>query len=539
MAGPRFYDNPTIYPLFALIDELRQGLILLPRFQRPFVWEDEKRLALLDSVRRGMPIGSMLVWRTDKHRLTTPTDLRGWAVGAARQNGPWTYLIDGHQRLMTLLTALTAPAQGHSTDPPGDDRLRWPVYYNLRDEEFTFARRGNTKVPPFWMPLHALISNKTTFEFSKPLYVDGLTVEGDRAEALRNRFSEYWIPVIPMVTDDFMSVTLGFQRINSENTPMSEVHMLHAVCAALDVDLLEELNKARAKHLAPLGDDWSDIDDEDIITTVKLALGVGVDEKDPELLAHRIAKNIMYIDRAAEQLARVIRLLSDACGVKGLKQYLPYRYQVVLLTMAFGPKAKASAMTKTKRDRIVHWFWRSSFLDIFAGISEGRLNQVTNHLRRMLAGDEKVPREKWFEGSVEGPPNPTRDSARLRALRALLAQEGMAPGAIKHLIDNWRVHPYRVPEHVVNLERAMAIEVGLKYTRATLRATAPAKHPAALSQLTAREQEVARMLVDGGLLYREIAVALGVSEGTIRTHIEQIYQRLGVRSRVELTALLR
>lgn len=475
MAG--LYKNPTIYPLFALIEELQQGSILLPGFQRPFVWNDDKRLALLDSVRRGMPIGSMLVWSTEKHRLSTPTNLKGWTVGGARATGPWTYLIDGHQRLMTLLTAFTEPGPSRN-DEPEEDRIRWPAYYDLQQQELTFGRRGRgAKVSPFWMPLNALISNKSTYDFSKPLYAAGHTIEGDRAEALRNRFSEYLIPVIPMVTDDFMTVTLGFQRINSGSTPMNEVHMLHAVIAALGVDLFEELEKARKKYLAPLGQEWADIEDEDILVTTKLALGFGVYERDPEVLAKEIANDPACIEQAAHRLAEAARFLAQNCGVLTLKQFLPYRYQLVLMTMAF---AQGKETTKREHEILERWFWRTSFLEIFAGISEGRLNQVTRHLRATLAGEE-VATERWFEGTVEGPPNPAKDSARLRAIRALLACGGSEQDEIQSKLDQWRQHSTRTHEDTVfsRLERAKVVEVGLKYAHTPIKKAAQLPLPEA------------------------------------------------------------
>jgi RNA polymerase sigma factor (sigma-70 family) len=58
-------------------------------------------------------------------------------------------------------------------------------------------------------------------------------------------------------------------------------------------------------------------------------------------------------------------------------------------------------------------------------------------------------------------------------------------------------------------------------------------------ELTPRQRDVAALLVGTGLSYKEIAVRLGCSEGTMRTHTEKIYRALGVHSRPELTVALR
>jgi class 3 adenylate cyclase len=51
--------------------------------------------------------------------------------------------------------------------------------------------------------------------------------------------------------------------------------------------------------------------------------------------------------------------------------------------------------------------------------------------------------------------------------------------------------------------------------------------------LSARQAEVAALYVDG-LSYKEIARALDISPGTVRTHLNAIFQKLGVSSRTEL-----
>jgi DNA-binding NarL/FixJ family response regulator len=56
--------------------------------------------------------------------------------------------------------------------------------------------------------------------------------------------------------------------------------------------------------------------------------------------------------------------------------------------------------------------------------------------------------------------------------------------------------------------------------------------------LTARELEIAR-LAARGLRSKEVAAELGIAEGTIKIHLHNVYQKLGVASRVELVNDLR
>jgi two-component system, NarL family, response regulator LiaR len=53
-------------------------------------------------------------------------------------------------------------------------------------------------------------------------------------------------------------------------------------------------------------------------------------------------------------------------------------------------------------------------------------------------------------------------------------------------------------------------------------------------QLTKREEEVLVVLAKG-LLYKEMAVQLGVSLDTVKKHCKNIYHKLKVRNRTEAT----
>lgn len=56
--------------------------------------------------------------------------------------------------------------------------------------------------------------------------------------------------------------------------------------------------------------------------------------------------------------------------------------------------------------------------------------------------------------------------------------------------------------------------------------------------LTPRELEIVRM-VAGGLGNREVAERLFISEGTVKTHLHTIYEKVGVKGRMQLAAYAR
>lgn len=68
----------------------------------------------------------------------------------------------------------------------------------------------------------------------------------------------------------------------------------------------------------------------------------------------------------------------------------------------------------------------------------------------------------------------------------------------------------------------------------------PAEKPAepALSELTQREREIVRLIVEGAS-NKEVASALAISERTVKGHLSNVFQKLGVTDRLKLMLYVR
>ena len=89
---------------------------------------------------------------------------------------------------------------------------------------------------------------------------------------------------------------------------------------------------------------------------------------------------------------------------------------------------------------------------------------------------------------------------------------------------------------LVELQRLSGPEGRVGYLAIIQRAPRPRLHPWAL--LTPRQREVA-MYAASGATANEIARTMTIQPSTVRDHIKEIYRRLGIGSRVELSLLLR
>jgi len=85
-----------------LVDKIHRGELVLPEIQRRYVWRATRVRDLLDSLYRGYPSGSILLWETDQ---AVPTQKMGVAQEETSTESR-LLLLDGQQRLTSLYSAL-------------------------------------------------------------------------------------------------------------------------------------------------------------------------------------------------------------------------------------------------------------------------------------------------------------------------------------------------------------------------------------------------------------------------------------------------
>ena len=90
---PKKYDH-----LFADIDT---GRIKIPKFQRDFVWNKEQTARLIDSLIKGYPIGTFILWKT-KEELRHVKNVGNISLPDAPTGEFVYYVLDGQQRITSL-----------------------------------------------------------------------------------------------------------------------------------------------------------------------------------------------------------------------------------------------------------------------------------------------------------------------------------------------------------------------------------------------------------------------------------------------------
>lgn len=417
-----FFGEPRMPRLSKLLQEIQQGEILLPRFQRPLVWTDGQRLDLLESVYSGYPIGAIMVWRTQKHRLRTypqlgritlPTDV---PEERTRQ-----YLLDGHQRMATLFTALGPGLSKREGKPPPPEEAReqepnWPIYFDLEDSDQPFRLPDKRReAPPSWLPLDILFDPYALRDFEEGLrkksYDKSLV---NRVQSVAEIFRDYVIPVMPIATEDLRQATVSFKRINSGGSAMSEVHMVNALVYGPEFDLLGKLEELSAE-LKPAG--WENFDQQMILNICKARLNLSLYREEPETIAAEFAKRDDVLTDARDDILRAARVLKKIAGVRGPGS-LPYSYQAVLLADALhGVNNPSVKLLKALR----RWFWATTLTEYFRGMTGSTFERARGHLRDVVNG-KSDPFPPDMQRIVDAIGRFDFRAARSRAVGLLLAE---------------------------------------------------------------------------------------------------------------------
>ena len=118
-------------PISELIKDIKNGALILPEFQRGYVWDRNQVRGFLNSLYRGYPTGSFLIWKTP-----TPPKVRGGAV--ADDSKSYRLILDGQQRLTSIYVLMEG-------EPPPfyeGEHLFFDLHFNLVKEEFAYFKKS-------------------------------------------------------------------------------------------------------------------------------------------------------------------------------------------------------------------------------------------------------------------------------------------------------------------------------------------------------------------------------------------------------------
>ena len=342
------------------IEKINAGQIRIPAFQRGFVWDDELVAFLMDSIYKGYPFGSLILWRT-RVQLRSEKALGPFRLIERDVDYPIDYVLDGQQRLTSIFGIFQTELQ-----PADDLDTSWTHVY------FDFTAEQDLQESQFIAPDPSEVDPDSHFPISTFFDViayraatEGLTEERIKIiDEVQATFKEAEIPVQLIETDNRGRVAIVFERVNRLGVELDALQLLSAWTWSEEFDLQERFQEL-AGELEPFG--FAGIGEDTNLLLRTCAAVVAGNVSAQMLLNLNGAEVRSRFDEIVNGLRGAIDFLRSAVGVKKLRN-LPYPAMLVPLAVFFASRDGSEVrVTDVQREELETWFWRSCLGRRFSG----------------------------------------------------------------------------------------------------------------------------------------------------------------------------
>lgn len=208
-----------------LLYQIESKQIVLPEFQREYVWSKDQAKQLLVSLFSQYPTGSLLMWDTDN-----PPEIKNEAVEKERV-GITQVILDGQQRLTTLYLFINNSIPPYYTEK---DIINDPrdLYFNLEDGAFQYYQKQRMLNNPLWQKVTDCFSMKIDpFDIEDQLentnreLIKTINNNLNKLQAIKRQTYPIQTVQSSASIDEAIDV---FDRINSQGTPLTDAELVLA-----------------------------------------------------------------------------------------------------------------------------------------------------------------------------------------------------------------------------------------------------------------------------------------------------------------------
>ncbi len=413
---------PDKRKVVGLVEQAHEGKICLPNFQRDFVWTREEVADLVRSIVRGYFIGSLLLLRCDASNPPfAPIFLRG-AKPPIQEPRPELLILDGQQRLSSLLYALTAPdlslkdsSQRHwfflnlqvlLSEPDSDD-----IVFDRARRELRGLDALETQYQQRMLPCSALLAPRAFYAW-RDGFEDWLRSNSpDQLSQYRSEWRDSWTAAVtefqnfdvPLVelprVDESDSESIGrvcaiFEKLNSTGVELSVYDLLTARLYRSGIHLHDLWTQACRDHsrLRTWSKGKADEHKFGVLVLRTLALLRGLDPK-PRILIDLDPSNFAADwRRAAGAIERALELIThvgpDGFGVFDEK-WLP-GFGLIPILAALRAEIDSRRLGQKEREDLRRWYWCNVFMERYSSAVESKSRKDYLEMTR-----------HWLEGKAE------------------------------------------------------------------------------------------------------------------------------------------
>lgn len=363
------YEDTNPKRLLDLLERIEAGDMVLPDFQRDFVWEPSATQALIVSIANSYPAGSILRVR-DRDRVFSARAFEG----APAANEHHTFLVlDGQQRLTSLYQAFYGK---------GDHRYYLSIQKLIEGEDFEDAisylritRSAFKRREELSFQAENLVLPLSVLRGGTGAYLNWmLTVVDTHPESERNQlqqqllkirgdwidaFERYDFPVVTLSADtEPAALCTIFETLNRTGVKLSVFELLTARFWSHDLKLRELWEQAHSDH--PLIAHF-DVDPYYVLMAIALASGKTPSCKRGDVLNLTAEQVIAWWQPVIQALALSLTILHDDCWVLQPK-WLPFNTMLTPMSAALARAGAGKGVAVgAQREQIKRWFWCSVF----------------------------------------------------------------------------------------------------------------------------------------------------------------------------------
>ena len=362
-----------------LISEIQKGQIKVPKFQRNFVWSLDKTAKLLDSILKGYPIGTFILWETNE-RLNDIKNIGNLELPAIPDDIKVQYVLDGQQRITSLYAAFL----GAEIQKEGEKKITnyANIFVNLEgniennDDQIVVSEEPET----IFISLNEILNfNDNLLEIKEKYSNEHFKKIHQYSQA----FSTYDFSTIVLRKEDIDSAIEVFTRINTGGQTLTLFEIMSA--KTYDEEQNFDMEERFEKLLKELTESKYDtISSSIILSVLGLVLSKNKECKRKIILQLDKQKIINVWDNIISALKESIDYFRSVYRIP-VSIILPYDSLLVPFTYFFYIQKE-----KPKGDQIKfleEFFWRMSLSFRYSSSTESKLAQDIKRIDIILKGN--------------------------------------------------------------------------------------------------------------------------------------------------------
>ena len=355
--------------------DIEKGLIKIPQFQRDFVWRKDKSARLIDSIIKGFPIGTFILWKT-KESLRTVREIGGAILPPTPKGDYVQHVLDGQQRLTSLYSSIKGLKV--KREDRTDDFSELYIDLAAEDDGESVLVDSTDKDPATIVSVHDLLNADLEFLTSFPKHFH------KRLSNYKQRIEGYSFSVV-LVKDAPLDVaTEIFTRINVSGKPLSVFEIM--VAKTFDADREFDLAEKYDQLIDELkGVNYDTIPAIVILQAVSVILCKECRKKD--ILGLNKKKFIDAWAKAVDAIQLAVDYFRTFFRIP-VSHLLPY--SALLVPFAYYFYHHPDRPEGDEKKRLQDFFWRISLSGRYSSALETRIAQDIKRIDAIRKG--KLPR---------------------------------------------------------------------------------------------------------------------------------------------------